>query len=167
MLAIALNRAEQRHSRVLILNKSDRGLTSETIFRIMLNTVHWFRSKSILLPTLHNDQVQERLPFDHILHFEYGHIQSILMNVSENATATRLYIFKLEINLSDYLTCRHEKSLTISIHRAILILVPNICFFIIYVFRNSSSRVLRTEKKLISYLRLYETKNKQKFIHFH
>jgi ABC-type bacteriocin/lantibiotic exporter with double-glycine peptidase domain len=80
MLARALNRAEQRQSQILILDEPDRGLPSETTFRIMLNIVQWFRTKGILLLTLHNDRVRERLPLDHILHIEHGHMRSIPTN---------------------------------------------------------------------------------------
>ncbi|CAF4063041.1 unnamed protein product [Rotaria sp. Silwood2] len=77
MLARALNRAQQRQSRILILDEPDQGLPSETTFRIMPNIVRWFKSKGILFLTLHNDRVRERLFVDHLLHIDHGHIQSI------------------------------------------------------------------------------------------
>ncbi|CAF2975984.1 unnamed protein product [Rotaria sp. Silwood2] len=77
MLARALNRAQQRQSRILILDEPDQGLPSETTFRIMPNIVRWFKSKGILFLTLHNDRVRKRLFVDHLLHIDHGHIQSI------------------------------------------------------------------------------------------
>jgi len=77
MLARALNRAKQRQSRILILDEPDRGLPSETTFRIISNIVRWFKSKGILFLTLHNDRVRERLFVDHLLHIDHGHIRSI------------------------------------------------------------------------------------------
>ena len=87
MLARALSRAEQRQSNLLILDEPDRGLPSETTFRIMLNIVHWFRSKGILLLTLHNDRIRERLPLNHILYIEHGKIRPISTNLSKDDTA--------------------------------------------------------------------------------
>jgi ABC-type bacteriocin/lantibiotic exporter with double-glycine peptidase domain len=87
MLARALNRAEQRQSQILILDEPDRGLPSETTFRIMLNIVQWFRTKGILLLTLHNDRVRERLPLDQILHIEHGNIRSTRVNTSTTTTS--------------------------------------------------------------------------------
>jgi ABC-type transport system involved in cytochrome bd biosynthesis fused ATPase/permease subunit len=86
MLARALSRAEQRQSNVLILDEPDRGLPSETTFRIMLNIVRWFRSKGILFLTLHNDRIREPLPLNHILHIDHGCIKSILTNMSKDDT---------------------------------------------------------------------------------
>jgi ABC-type transport system involved in cytochrome bd biosynthesis fused ATPase/permease subunit len=86
MLARALSRAEQRQSQILILDEPDRGLPTEITFRIMLNIVRWFRTKGILLLTLHNDRVRERLPLDHILHIEHGRIKSISTNNNRNET---------------------------------------------------------------------------------
>jgi hypothetical protein len=53
----------------------------------MLNIVQWFRTKGILLLTLHNDHVRERLPLDHILHIEHGHIRSIPINTPKTDSA--------------------------------------------------------------------------------
>ena len=83
MLARALNRAEQRQSQILILDEPDRGLPSETTFRIMLNILQWFKLNGILFITLHNDRVREKLPFEHILHIEHGHIKHQYINPSK------------------------------------------------------------------------------------
>ncbi|CAF1113529.1 unnamed protein product [Rotaria sordida] len=76
MLARALNRTEQHQSQILILDEPDRGLPSETTFRIMSNIVRWFKSKGILFLTLHNNRVRERLFVNHLLHIDHGYIRS-------------------------------------------------------------------------------------------
>ncbi|CAF3427431.1 unnamed protein product, partial [Rotaria sp. Silwood2] len=84
MLARALNQAQQHQSQILILDKPDRGLPSETTFRIMSNIGRWFKPKGILFITLHNDRVRERLFVDHLLHIDHGHIRSVPFNRLQN-----------------------------------------------------------------------------------
>ena len=46
----------------------------------MLNIICWFQTKGILLLTLRDDRVRERLPLDRILHIEHGRIRSVPTN---------------------------------------------------------------------------------------
>ena len=81
LLARALNRAEQRQSRLLILDEPDRGLPSETTCRIVKNIVRWFRPKGILLLTLQDDRVREEIPLHQVVHIECGRIRILPPNV--------------------------------------------------------------------------------------
>jgi ABC-type bacteriocin/lantibiotic exporter with double-glycine peptidase domain len=86
LLARALSQAEQRQTRLLILDEPDRGLPSEMTCRIVKNIVQWFRPRGILLLTLHNDRVRERLSFHQVIHIERGRIRTVPTNVRQEDT---------------------------------------------------------------------------------
>ncbi|CAF1326119.1 unnamed protein product [Rotaria sordida] len=74
--ARALYRAYQRHVSLLILDEPDQGLPAETTVNIIDNIMKWYRSKGILILTLHTERAQ-LLNFDQILHIEQGLITKI------------------------------------------------------------------------------------------
>ncbi|CAF2391058.1 unnamed protein product [Rotaria sp. Silwood2] len=76
LLARALFRAHHRHASLLILDEPDQGLPSETTVSIIDNIMKWYRSKGILILTLHTERAQ-LLNFDQILHIEQGTITKI------------------------------------------------------------------------------------------
>ncbi|CAF2798193.1 unnamed protein product [Rotaria sp. Silwood2] len=76
LLARALYRAYQRHASLLILDEPDQGLPAETTVSIIDNIMKWYRSKGILILTLHTERAQ-LLNFDQILHVEQGIITKI------------------------------------------------------------------------------------------
>ncbi|CAF1038431.1 unnamed protein product [Rotaria sordida] len=76
LLARALYRAHHRHASLLILDEPDQGLPAETTVNIIDNIMKWYRSKGILILTLHTERAH-LLNFDQILHIEEGIITKI------------------------------------------------------------------------------------------
>lgn len=73
LLARALYRAHHRNSSLLILDEPDRGLPAETTVSIIDNIMKWYRSKGILVLSLHTERAH-LLDFDQILHIDQGTI---------------------------------------------------------------------------------------------
>ncbi|CAF1270392.1 unnamed protein product [Didymodactylos carnosus] len=76
LLARALFRAHHRQSSLLILDEPDKGLPAETTVGIIENIIKWYKSRGILLLTLHTEQAHN-LNFDQILHIENGQIRKM------------------------------------------------------------------------------------------
>ncbi|CAF3399819.1 unnamed protein product [Rotaria socialis] len=76
LLARVFFRAHHRNASLLIIDKPDQGLPAETTVSIIDNIMKWYRSKGILIVTLHTERAHA-LKFDQVLHVEEGTIAKI------------------------------------------------------------------------------------------